>query len=233
MSHGLFIENDSGKLVFSSEGMLFGYLGKAVLSSTTAPTTEASGFSTLTFEHNAPIIAAVKLTTNHFSILLSMTRSGSTWTIVVHHGNALSTNAQGFQNQVTPDVYVWGLPVSVSGYGVALYSAAGVLTADLSRRPLTIAQKLDWSNVTVTEAIGGGIVTPAIVGPLHDWQRIRSGAGPTYDFNYDSGMWGRTATDIERAWVQRAQQLGEDTGDPTITARRAARGIVVDVNGLT
>lgn len=231
MAYGISVENASAKLVLSSDGLVLGYLGKATHSSTTAPTATANGYSTYTFSHAGKIVPAIKLVTNYNSLLLSMSQAGSTWTITLYHGTG--TDANGFQPQSTADVYVWGLPVSVSGYGMAMYDAGGNLTADLSKRPLSILQKIDWGTTTVTESIAGGITTPAVIGMLHDWQRIRSGSGPTWNFNYDSGAWGRSSTDVRRDWIQRRQALGEDTGDPTSTQRRAVRGIVVDVNGLT
>lgn len=231
MGFGLSQENGNSKLVLSTDGILLGYLGKATYISTTQTNGETNGYSTYTFSHAGSIVPVLKLVTGLNTVTLSMSQAGSTWTITVYHGGT-PVDAQGFQTQYQADVYVWGVPLSVSGFGMALYSSSGVLVGDISKRPLFVRQRINWNNTTVSETIAGGIVTPAVLGSPVDWQRIRTGSGP-WTFHFDSGAWGRSATEIRRDWVQREYQPNEDTGNPTSTQRRAARGIIVDVNGLS
>jgi len=236
VAYGISINNNNGKLVFSSDGLTLGYLGLATHVSTTQPDTTAgfgvAGYSTYTFTHSGGIMPVIRLESNRLSYLRSMSQSGSTWTITVYHGSTPTIDSW-FDTQYQASVYVWGVPVSVSGYGLAIRDASGNLTGDLSKRPLEFKQKISWSDTTVSEAISGTITTPAIVGGLYDYQRIVTGSG-VYQINYKAGTWsGAAGANLTRNWstLERAQEDSPMGG--STTNRRAATAFLVDVNGLT
>lgn len=170
MSYGLTCFNASGQLTLSSDGYLFGYIGKATLVSITAAGTDTSGsdqsYATYTITWGAPIICGVALeglSTSSGSCVDWFTNSGSTWTIHVRHTNR-ATNSLGFLGQLsTADVHVWGLPVSVSGFGGALYDGSGNLTGDLTRRPLTFDRAIAMDASTTSVAMTG-YTQPVVVG---------------------------------------------------------------------
>lgn len=232
MAYGLSIENPSGKLVLSSDGIIPGYLGKATLSSVTQNDTTNAGFSTYTFSHAGPIIPVVKLQSTRQTFLQSYTQSGSTWTIIVYNGGSPSID-NGFDTQYSTDVYVWGLPVSVSGYGGAIYDGSGNLKGDLLKRPLDIKARIDWDSSTVSGSISG-ITTPGIIGSLSDWQRAVTGSG-TFVVRINAASWNYSSGTLSRStFSQMIYEPAEDSNyGGSSTVRRAVVASLVDVNGLT
>lgn len=239
MAYGLQVENENGKLVLSDGGLLPGYIGRATLLSVqqAAPAFGAPGYNGLTgmslhqIVSAGPIIPAIRLEVGRHSSILSMSRSGSLWTIAAYHGGT-PIDGQGFEYQYAPEVHVWAIPTSVSGYGMALYNPSGALAGDLSKRPLDYKQKVRLTSVQPTVALDPTIVTPAIIGDLHDWRRQRSGSGPFYTYDYDTTAWTLTAgPELLRAYVRSRHMENEDSIGASVTLFRDVRALLVDVNG--
>lgn len=169
MGFGLQTTNTSGGLTLSSDGRVYSYLGRATLSSVTQPPNDINineaynGYSTYSFTHSSDIIVALPLTSYGAVALIGTQQVGSTWIIEVFRSTG-STNTMGFDVQESTSPIVFGAPVSVSGFGGAIYNAAGQLTGDLTKRPLTFDRYVTFAANTSTATITGGITSPAIIG---------------------------------------------------------------------
>lgn len=239
MSYGLTTVNGSDKLTMSTDGYTYGYIGKATLVSITPPGTDTvssfAGFSTYTITWPGKIIVALPIKSNGAVCLLGQSQSGSTWTIKVHKSNG-SSNALSFKNQEESEVFVFGAPVSVSDFGVALYSASGELVADLGRRPLSFDRMVSMA-ANVNTASFSGLTKPAVIGtePTYITQTFDTGSGPTPWVNRIIGgawRWDTASGLIERD--SRQEQYFEDDG-PIIasTNRPAATVLLLEANALT
>lgn len=232
MTYGISIVNGNNRLVLSSDGIVPGYIGKASLVSTVQHGLEDHGYSTYTINHAGPIIPVIQLVENRTVFLRSMSQAGSTWTLTVYCGGSGAFSTNGFETQFAADIFVWGIPTSVSGYGAAIYNAAGDLVGDLLQRPLIPRQKISWDSTTVSEAISGGITTPGILGTLQDFQRVVSGGGPTWTWSFACGGWTMSSGTLTRVLPQ-THRFVEDASNSSSTVRRACRAILIDVAGLT
>lgn len=227
------IENPGASLVFSSDGLMPGYLGKATYQSTTAPDGTFHGYSTYTFSYSGSIVPVLKLVSGRNTAFRGMSYSAGVWTITVYHGGT-PVDANGFETQYVADVYVWGVPVSVSGFGLSIYDASGNLAGDLTKRPLIIGQKINWSNATFSEAVSASIVTPGIIGCTNDWKREVLGSGPTWEVNFLSGVWTLSTGTLNRNFARIQHYPTEDTNQGgTSIVWQPCRALLVDVNGLT
>lgn len=242
MSFGLSIENANNKLVLSTDALLPCYLGRATHVSTQQPTQvgggpgpplEQYGFSTYTITHvGDTLIPFIRFQGNRSVQLLSMSKSGSTWTLRVYCGDT-PVSSEGFETQYVAEVYCWGVPQTVSGFGLALYNPAQQLVADLTRRPLIIKQKIDLSSITNSVSLAAGITTPAIAGRLHDRRRNVSGGPVFWTVGLDMGAWRlNSGTTISRNLVRAMHLTNETTQGTAVTTQRAVKAFVVDVAGL-
>lgn len=233
MSYGLLIENPSGQLVVSSDGLFPGYLGKATLVSTVQDDGATSGYSTFTFSHAAQIIPVLKLVDQRSTFLQNLSFASGVWTILVHHAGSPS-GTEGFKTQYAPEVFVWGVPAAVSGWGMAIYDATGNPTGDLTKKPLIVAQQINWTSTDGPEALAAGITTPGIIGQMADWRRQSFPVGATWNVGYDSGAWFLNGTDIARSFSRIQWWPTEDTDlGGTALLQQAATALIVDVAGLT
>ena len=237
MPYGITCYNNGGQLTLSSESVTYGYIGKATHVSTvpagSTGTDDGNGYTTYTINWAGPIVVALPVLTNATTALLGMTQSGSTWTISVFCSGG-SVDSLGFDTQRVAEVFVFGRPVSVSGYGMALYNAAGQLTGDLSRRPLANGQFIEFGATDVLRPLTG-YTKPAFIGS--DTTEVKSTAGPT------GGLW----TNRERSggwlWDSGGTQLGrptyqslrirEDQISVNSTTRWPVDVIIIEANGLT
>ena len=161
-----------------------------------------------------------------------MTNSGSTWTIRVWHSN-LTTSTLGFEGQLSgAEVYVWGLPVSVSGYGAALYDSSGNLTADLLRRPLTFKARIAMAGGTTSVAMSG-VVKPVVIGTPGLYKQTSAKSGTVWTNRIYNGAWRWVPASnlLERDYVQR-EYFQDDGGIPIITTAANVNALLVEGNGL-
>lgn len=205
MGYGITALNNSNGLTFSSDGRVYGYLGQATYVQTVQPEgpmtgtlgwpslVEYPGYSDYTFNWPGPIVAAVPIKTNGSTAILGMSQTGSTWTIEVHKGTG-ATNAIGFDIQEPTQVYVFGLPTTVSGYGLAIYNSAGNLAGDLSRRPLTFDKFVSLPSGITTSSFSG-LTVPAVVGMPHWFNVISEPYDQTFNDNrVYNGAWKWSST---------------------------------------
>jgi hypothetical protein len=233
----------TGELTISSEAYTFGYLGKATfVSSTPAQNVDSlsstSGYSTWTFTSSGPILVALGLKSSGQTgvALLSMSKSGSTWTITTYDGGtgSVSPSSGGTYDaqNTTTDVYVFGFPGSLPAFGVALYNAAGTLTGDLSRMPLTPASRIALADSVLATTIPV-LTKPAIIGKPWYEQKTSSGSGVSYVNQGYRGMWHWTGDNQ----LHRAEYLdsyeNSDSGVTPSLFRGACTGILIEANGLT
>lgn len=242
MTYGIQCINGSSELTLSSEAYTFGYLGKATFVSTTAAhnvdsLSSTSGFSTWTFTSSGPILVALGLKSSGQSgvALLGMSKSGSTWTILVYDGGSGSVSPSSggtydAQNTST-DVYVFGFPSSLPAYGMALYNGSGTLVGDLSRMPLSPAVRLSLASGALTTSIPV-LTKPAIIG--HAWydQVTSSGSGTHYVNQGFRGMWHWAGDGV----LHRAEYLdsyeNSDSGSTPSLFQGACTGFLIEANGL-
>lgn len=237
MGYGMTARNTSGELTFSSDGMVFGYIGKAtntaVAQAGTSGVDDFAGYSTYTITWAGAIIVVLPLEINKPVALRSVSQSGSTWTITVHHGTG-SLDAQGFNVESAVDVFVFGAPTSVSGWGAAIRNSAGTLTGDLSRRPLFFNQLIDFTSGQITATIGS-YTKPAFIGYepslIVTTQNV---GGPTPWLNrIVSGGWTLgTSTRLDRASIL-SNRLKDDGPLTPSTSRPAVGVVLIEADGLT
>lgn len=237
MGYGLRFENGSGGLTLSSEGQTYGYIGQATYVSILQPPTgvtlaESSGYSTYTIDWPGQIIVALPVKTNGGTALLDMQQSGSTWTITVHKGTG-SLNSLGFDVEEATEVYVFGRPTSVSGWGVALYNQAGVLTGDLSRRPLTFDRYLTFA-ANVVNASFSGLSIPAVIGQATWYETVSLPYDSTFNDNrqyWGAWKWNSTLGILQRTTFQYYYDRSVDfIGGSTFLP--AVNAIVMDASSL-
>lgn len=233
MSYGMSCSNNNGELTLSSDGVLFGYIGKASWVSTTQPTATLAGYSTYTIDWPGSILPAAAIATNlGGALILGYSRSGSTWTIDVYHSSG-STNAQGLWLQSATTVYVWGMPVSVSGYGAALYNASGALSADLTRQPLFFKSRYEFAAYS-TDLAMTGVSTPAVIGTSLCIKRTTVKIGSTWTNRVFRGawMWDTTNNLLTRALPQTEYYPGEDAAGINSITQPATQALLIEGSTL-
>lgn len=166
MGFGLQTLNTSNGLTLSSDGRTYGYVGKATLVSTVQPPTGVNigenGYSEYTITYAGDIVCAIPVKSNGGTALVYQNRSGNVWTIRVHKSTG-ALNSLGFDVQEATEVFVYGEPLSAPAYGLVLYNANGVLTADMTKRPLTFDRYLTFAANTTTVGFSG-LTKPAVIG---------------------------------------------------------------------
>lgn len=245
MGYGITTLNSSNGLTFSSDGRVYGYLGRATYVQTFQPAgpmtgtlgwpslVEEPGYSTYTFNWAGPIVAAVPVKTNGSTAILGIYQTGSTWTIEVHKGTG-ATNAIGFDVQEVTQVYVFGLPTTVTGYGLAIYNAAGNLAGDLSRRPLTFDRFLSFPS-NVTTASFSGLTVPAVVGMPHWFNVISESYDETFNDNriYNGAWkWNSTSGLLIRTLYLSSYERSENSYN-YINSIPITSAIIMEASGLT
>jgi hypothetical protein len=236
MPFGARAYNGSGALTFSSDGMIFGYIGKAtntaIQQAGTSTIDAFAGYSTYTIDWPGKIIVALPLILNKPTALRSVSQSGVTWTITVHRGSSAS-DSLGFDVQEVAEVFVFGAPVSVSGWGLAIRNQAGDLTGDLSRRPLFFDRFVDFGD-SVPSVTMTGLTKPAFIGAQPTWIRTTEMIdGSTWENREIIGGWMLEAGGV----MSRANILWnrfEDDGPwVTFSNKNAVSVVVIEAADLT
>lgn len=169
MPFGLRIRNPSGELVIADDAQGLVCVHKATPVATVQPTGVATnpfpgrvmGYSTLTSNHNGPILCAVDLPLGRRVGIVAVTGSAGAWSITAYSG--ATPDAYGFDVQAPLDVWVYGFPPGPEhGWGLALRDGS-VLRHDLSLpNPL-----YPRANVTIpVPAPGLGVPIPALTRPV-------------------------------------------------------------------
>lgn len=140
MSYGLRLYNDSDdELTFSDSSLVYTYRGAATYQYTVSPGTDSvfsqCGYSVYTFSWDGPIIVGVGIDQWATSVI-DITRSGTTHTIKVMKGNG-SFNSLGFEVQVIAQIYVFGVSIDQTGYGISLFDSSGNAMSVLTSAPFT------------------------------------------------------------------------------------------------
>lgn len=227
MGYGLTTYNPSGQLTLSSDGYTYGYIGQASLVSVTqagtGSTSASSGRSTYTIDWPGKIIVALPIKDNGGTTLLGMLQSGSTWTVYVHKASG-SVDSRGFDIQESTEVFVFGAPVSASGYGMAFYNAAGDLALDFGRRPLMFDRFVEIAADDFSYSFSG-LTTPAIIGSESATARTSTFSSPFWLIRNYRGSW-RMNTALGRvdrvlhvySYSRDSGSLGSFTTRPAISA---------------
>lgn len=225
-------------MTLSSDGYLFGYIGKATWVSTTQPGTSTvnsnGGFSTYTITWPGDIIVAVAVSgfSGSGTYLRSQSQSGSTWTITVFN-TTTSTGSLGFATQVATDVYVWGVPTTPSTYGLALYDSAGNLTGDLSRTPLIFKDRVSFSS-SDTSKTTSSYTKPAIIGSARMLQQTATNIGgsvPWRNLTYE-GVWQWDSGTLYRSFAQTRYNRDDGPG-PVSSVTGDASVLLLEASALT
>lgn len=239
MAYGAIFENDGNELTFSDSGLVYSFIGRATFVSATQagtnPTLATSGFSTYTITWPGEIVVALPAKTNGSTMLRNISRSGNTWTIQVHKGNG-SYDALGFDVQEQTEVYVFGMPTAATlgTWGMAIFNDAGVVTGDLSRRPLTFRARILTANPMDEWTLPTGAGVPAILGvPVGDSRSSAPGPNNLFNIRELSAAWrinaanGKLFKDEFLATYRR-----DDAPGDTYTRRRVMNALLIDVTGL-
>jgi hypothetical protein len=246
MTYGIQCVNNSGELTLSSDGMMFGYIGKATLLSRStwsgSTSTSQQGLLTYTINWPGPIMVAIGLKTSGSAgaAVQSVTPgTGTTWHISIIDATTTTegpdTTSRYYVPATASDVYCWGLPTSVSGYGVGLYTAAGTLSADLSRRPLMFASRIALADSVMTATVPA-LIKPAIMGQPNSAHNLstntHSGGTPWYMTGY-TGVWGLTSsTDLYRGDIL-TSAYHDDGGGIAHAYHGPTNALLIEANGLT
>jgi len=140
MTYGLRLYNDSAnELTFADSGLIYTYRGRPTYQYTVDPGTDSvfsqCGYSVYTFAWNGPIIVGLGLDQWATSII-DITRSGNTHTIKVMKGNG-SFNSLGFDQQAFAQVYIFGVSIDQTGYGISLFDDNGNILSVITKPPLS------------------------------------------------------------------------------------------------
>lgn len=184
MTYGIQLINDSGGLTLSDQAITFKFIGRATLNFIQQPTTvlnssvykSTAGYQSYSIVWPEAILPILPLTTLGGVKLLSVTRSGDTWTIIIHNSSG-TYNGEGMAIETATEVFVFGAPLSTPGgqWGAALYNNSGKLVADLTARPLTFIRKISGATVDIPLS---GIIKPGILGDALLAKRVTIGSSP-------------------------------------------------------
>lgn len=253
MSYGITLYNDANQLTLSDQGITFGYIGKATFNYITQPTIAPfpgtptrldlnAGLSSYSITWAAEILPVVPIKSNGGTRVHSYTRSGDTWTILVHKASG-TYDSNGLSIEEPTEVYVFGYPISrQSDWGIAIYNDSGILTSDLSRRPLTfnIFAKLgdhyyNGEGLNYTDNINiTGIVKPGILGnPIYRITTYSNEGGRvTKNYMPSIKLLGNYLTN--EFYIQNGAILTNGTGGPIVPAftHGASTMVVLDLVNL-
>jgi hypothetical protein len=238
MSYGLQCVNAGNELTFSSDGYVYGYIGKAVLQSITPPGTDpigaSCGFSTYTIEWPGDIIVAVGLPSNGLGTRLnSRSKVGTTWTITVFNILFGAADSLGFRPQVAADVYVWGLPTTTPPYGLAIYNAAGVLAGDLSRRPLSFNERVVIPGSDLSTSIQP-YTAPAVIGYTGGWRGTSVFDSPFWINRIFTGAWmWESGLGLLSRPMRQTVYFRDDGPAAVFDAAHASNALLLEASGLT
>jgi hypothetical protein len=221
MPAGIIIRNPNNELVFTSDAFVYHYLGTATLQSTVAsPTTIpggtygiTAGYSTYTISHSgSDIMVATPIPTSFEASVsvVSKTKSGSTWTIVVQKGSGAAENAAGFLTEASTTVHVWGKPVSAPNFGLAIYAPDGSLRADMSKKPLLIGEFVSFADGQLSKALTGTYSQPGIMTSATGGRVSVTGLPGSYTVTEKLGRWHLTGSTLDRVMVQEHKYFPED-----------------------
>ena len=241
MSFGLKTWNNGGGLTFSSDGKVYSYLGRATLSSVTQAPNDINineaynGFSSYSFTHAGDILVALPLKTYGATALIGTQRVGNTWVIEVFSSTG-AVNSMGFDIQEATTPFIFGEPLTATGFGLAIYNEAGQLTGDLTRRPLTFDRYVEFNANSGQSAIAAGIALPAILGIDTQIAQTNTPYEPllmTYQNRLYFGGWRLSADGlaVQRViWQHEFMRSTEQfTAYQTVPATAA---LVIETNGL-
>jgi hypothetical protein len=235
MGYGLTTYNDAGGLTLSSDGKVYGYIGMATYVSIQQPPTNVNigenGYSTYTINWAGDIIVALPVKANGGTSILYQSRVGNTWTILVHKSTG-SLNSLGFDVQEATQVYVFGAPASAPSYGLALYNASGVLSADMTRRPLTFDKYLTFPANTVILALSG-ITVPAVIGISRREELTNLPIDSTFYANRTyEGAWRLGSGTVVRELFQTYYERSTDQ-QAASSVIPASNAVFIEASGLT
>lgn len=209
MPAGIIIRNPGNELVFTSDAFVYHYLGTATLQSTTpSPTTIPvgtygifSGRSIYTIDYTGDdIVVATPIPTgiNSAVSVVSKTKVGSTWTIVVQKGNGAAPNAAGFLTEESTTVYVWGKPISSPNFGLAIYAPDGSLRADMSKKPLLVGEFLNVPQGSPSANFVGSYTVPGIATFPAGSSTFTTGTPNNYTVSENLARWYLDGTTLRR-----------------------------------
>lgn len=242
----------SGTIIADSKAPGINYLGKANLISTTQASGSATslvgkrnGFSTYEFDWPTMVAAAVELRSGCTVWVQSGSggRSGNTWRFFVHCGSD-TLDADGFAQQVAPEVYCFGRLTSASGIGLRMRDDQGNLThayTDSGQSPMWFRNRLsepgsgavDTSTPRAISVMG----KPAATGwPRH--QRIRRNwSGTTtmfqeewvYGWRWDAAAPGQVLLQPARSFRNRDNEAGPPRGsDSDVVTTRSSETLLLN-----
>jgi hypothetical protein len=203
MAFGLRAFNDGGEYTISADAYTYGYIGKASFTTLTNPGTDpneaGAGGSFYTINWPGQIVCAIPIKANGATVLVDQAQSGDTWTVKIHKATGAYT-AFGFEEQEQTEVFVFGAPTAVSGWGCAMWNQAGQLTADLSRRPLAVGKFMTLAEGVLEGGAISGFTKPAIIGgdATRIITRAPTGALWINKLFYGAWRWNQAAGRLER-----------------------------------
>ena len=238
MAFGLTASNGSNELTLSSDGLLLGYVGRAAFQSFVPNGTSTgesfAGYSTYTINWPGSIVVAIGLSAaGNLASLRGQYQTGTVWTIEVWNSGT-TTDSLGFFNQIEATVYVWGLPTTLSGYGLAIYNAAGVLSGDLTRRPLVAVARVAMPD-GVTSISTPAVSAPAIIGSPQRLTTLSTRpTGTFYVSRRQFGCWKwdpAAATQLSRTRFQQ-EYFQDDGGIPLQNLATATNALLIEAVDL-
>ncbi|PHV13902.1 hypothetical protein CSQ90_26070 [Janthinobacterium sp. BJB303] len=234
MSFLLKVTNPALELVFSSSGITYSYVGMAsfvsLAQATNGPILKGRGVSTYSIVWPGDILVALPVKANGTTSLINTTRSGDTWTILVHKGSG-AFDANGFDIEEATEVYVFGSPGAAHGWGGWLYDASGNCVADLARIPLTWRARLTMGANVISWPLPGGVGVPAMVGWPMD-RNITSVRDSAFYINrYHGRGWQLEGGSIVRN-IYQDRWVREDGGASPVDLIRPIDAILIDASNL-
>lgn len=228
------ITNPALELVFSDSGITYSYIGRASLVSVAQASggqvTKGRGVSTYRIDWPGDILVALPVKANGTTSLINTTRSGNTWTILVHKGTG-AIDANGFDIEEATEVYVFGTPGAQHGWGGWLYDASRNCVADLSRIPLTWRARPSMAANVTSWPVPGGVGVPAILGWPMDRNVTSVRDTPFYINRYQARGWQLDGGNVVRN-IYQDRWVREDGGASPVDLVRPIDAILIDASNL-
>jgi hypothetical protein len=228
------VTNPALELVFADSGITYSYIGRAGLVSVAQASggqvTKGRGVSTYSIDWPGDILVALPVKANGTTSLINTSKSGNTWTILVHKGTG-AIDANGFDIEEATEVYVFGTPGAEHGLGGWLYDASRTCVADLSRIPLTWRARASMGANVLSWPLPGGVGVPALVGWPMDRNVTSVREVPFYINRYQARGWQLNGGNLVRN-IYQDRWVREDGGASPVDLIRPIDAILIDAWNL-
>jgi hypothetical protein len=181
MAFGLVCKNGADEFTLTSDTVLPRLLGTATYATTVAAGGIQPGLLRYTFTYASEgLMVGINLQVGARALIRDIRRVGSTYTIDIIHGFSLDSRGYVVPSTSGLTVYCFGVgPITPSGFGLALYNAAGECTAELSgaTMPLWWKGRVSFAANADTVTAPTGFAKLGLIANPHGYQETTEFTG--------------------------------------------------------